>query len=181
MNKTLATLQTVAKIGKIISNILFVCSLVAAGLCVLSLMSLATGLQQFSEADLQSFYGLIEEASSLSLPSLYGVLSAGVILTLGEAALSWFAMQYFRRELLAGTPFTLAGAKEMQRLGILALVIPLAAQILAGLVLSSFQQVLPGAEPLTLDSQFSLAPGISFLILSLLCRYGAQLRNSPEN
>ena len=47
-----------------------------------------------------------------------------MVVCAGEAVLAKFAEVYFQNELQAETPFTLAGAKELLRLGILTITIP---------------------------------------------------------
>ena len=96
----------------------------------------------------------------------------------GEAVLAKFSERYFKNELKAGTPFTFAGAKEMLRLGILILAVPtgcaVAGSIVEGLV-AGFMEVEKAA---VIGNEASIVLGVMFILAALLCRYGAELRQS---
>ena len=82
----------------------------------------------------------------------------------------------------AETPFTLAGAKELQRLGILALAIPLGSSLLGsiaeGLAAGFLNTETATAMDLYFDNEASLMLGLMFLLGSLLCRYGAEQKEA---
>ena len=86
--------------------------------------------------------------------------------------LTKFAECYFKNELRAETPFTLAGAKELQRLGILALAIPLGSSLLGsiaeGLAAGLLNTETATAMELYFDNEASLVLGLMFLLGSLL-------------
>ena len=99
-----------------------------------------------------------------------------------KAVLAKFAECYFKNELRAETPFTLAGAKELQRLGILALAIPLGSSLLGsiaeGLAAGLLNTETATAMDLYFDNEASLVLGLMFLLGSLLCRYGAEQKEA---
>ena len=106
------------------------------------------------------------------------ILIAGICA--GEAVLAKFAEHYFKRELTDGTPFNLGGAKELMRLGILTICIPLGTQIIAEIVYAVMEQTMQGVTPLQLDNTGSVTLGIMFIVMSLICRYGAELHEGKE-
>mgnify|MGYP004528281625 CR=1 FL=1 len=106
------------------------------------------------------------------------ILIAGICA--GEAVLAKFAEHYFKRELTDGTPFNLGGAKELMRLGILTICIPLGTQIIAEIVYAVMEQTMQGVTPLQLDNTGSVTLGIMFIVMSLICRYGAELCEGKE-
>ena len=112
--KTLKTIQVLAKIGKIISNIVFICSIVGFCLCVLGIVSLAAGGTLIKIGGV-TVRGLIENNAGIPLPELYASMIVGVFICAAEAVLSKFAGIYFKNELEAGTPFTFEGTKELSR------------------------------------------------------------------
>ena len=57
--------------------------------------------------------GLISSDYGYNIKSITAALSGWMVICAGEAVLAKFAEVYFKNELTAGTPFTLAGAKEM--------------------------------------------------------------------
>ena len=83
-------------------------------------------------------------------------------------------------ELADGTPFSFAGAKEMQRLGILTICLPIGTKIVAEIVHAVMEQTMQGVAPLQLDNDGSVTLGIMFIVLSLICRYGAELHKEKE-
>ena len=115
-----------------------------------------------------------------NISTAYAAMAAGMILCAGEAVLAKFAEHYFKRELADGTPFDLGGAKELMRLGILAICIPIGTQIIAEIVYAVMEQTLRGVAPLQLDHSGSVALGVMFIVMSLGCRYGAELREGKE-
>lgn len=64
----------------------------------------------------------------------------------------------------------------MQRLGILTIFLPIGTQIVAEIVHAVMEQAMQGVAPLQLDNDSSVTLGIMFIVLSLICRYGAELR-----
>ena len=107
-------------------------------------------------------------------------MAAGMILCAGEAVLAKFAEHYFKRELADGTPFDLGGAKELMRLGILAICIPIVMQITAESIYALMEQTLQGVAPFQLDHFSSVALGVMCIVMSLGCRYGAELHEEKE-
>ena len=97
--------------------------------------------------------------------------------------LSKFAEVYFKNELKAETPFTLVGAKGLL-LGILTLAIPtgcaVAGSIVEGIIAGFMQVEKAEAMDIYFDNAASIALGIMFILGSLLCRYGAELKERAE-
>ena len=67
------------------------------------------------------------------MKAVAAALVGWLILCAGEAVLAKFAEAYFVHELKAGTPFTLAGAKELLRLGVLAIALPAGSHLAANI------------------------------------------------
>ena len=93
-----------------------------------------------------------------------------------------FAEKYFANELKAGTPFTFDGAKELMRLGILAIVIPLSAKALAAIVYAVLKLLLEGVEAPKDWYGISVGLGMMMIVTAVICRYGAELKEgaAPE-
>lgn len=89
--------------------------------------------------------------------------------------LAWFAKSYFKRELVAGTPFTLEGAKELTRLGILTIALPLGVNIVAAIVNEILAEFLSNTWKFDIDNGGSVSLGVMFLVLALVFRYVAEL------
>ena len=181
--KTLKTIQTLSKIGKILSKIIFIFSLIGGIGCAVGILTLAL-IPEGIKFDGMTIHALIETKAEASMGTMYAAMAVSMVLCAGEAVLSKIAETYFRNELAAGTPFTLAGAKELFRLGICTICIPLGTQLLASVIGAILALALGDVSSLSIDSYSSgsFGMGISFLIMSLFCRHGAELtENGKEN
>ena len=171
--KTLKTIQTLSKIGKILSKIMFIFCIVGFCGCIVGILSMALGAPtlKFGGVTLES---ILNTEAEVTVGTVYAAMAAGMILCAGEAVLAKFAEHYFKREFADGTPFSLDGAKEMQRLGILTICLPIGTQIIAEIVHAVMEQTMQGIAPLRLDNSGSVALGVMFLVMALICRYGAE-------
>lgn len=178
--KTLNTIQSLAKIGKILSKIIFIFCIVGFCCCIAGIISTASGVKALNLSGI-SIESILSDKAGIGIDSIYASLTVAMILCAGEGVLAKFAEHYFKHELADGTPFTLGGAKELQRLGILTICIPLGSQIIAEIVHSAMAEALTGVAPISLDNAGSVALGIMFIVMSLVCRYGAEKEKQSEN
>lgn len=167
MKSTLPIIQTLAKIGKILSGIASVFCVVGAVLCLIALAEAAFFPNGMLKIGNTTIYGLIPVGSNLSHAQL-----SGYILLIGEAVIAKFAQLYFKRELTDGTPFTFKGAKELLRLGIITVSVS-AASFIAESVIYLFTGRFDGICG-------SVSLGIAFIIVSLIFRHGAEQNQSER-
>lgn len=172
--KTLNTIQTLSKIGKIISTIIFIFCIVGFCGSLIGIISLAVGMGTLQLGGI-TLKGVLENEAGLSESTMYASMAVAAVFCAGEAVLSKFAEHYFHRELQDGTPFTQGGAKELLRLGILAICIPVGAQVLAGIVHGILEHTMGEIAALEYGGLSSVPIGIMMIVLSLVCRYGAEL------
>ena len=172
--KTLNTIQTISKVGKILSRIVFICCLVGGIGCIAGIIGLALIPDGFKLGGV-TIHSIIESSAEVTAGTCYAAMAVGLVLCAGEAVLSRFAVNYFKNELAAGTPFTLAGAKEMIRLGILAICIPAGTSIVAAIVYAVMRQIFGNVAELDLGNYVSIGLGIMFIVTGLICRYGAEV------
>ena len=170
--KSLKSIQTLSKVGKILSKIAIVLASIGLGGSIAVLVSLLFGSE-----------GLIKIGEvTLHGPGIVAEVFGWLIVCAGEVVLACFAESFFKNELKAGTPFTLAGAKELLRLGILALILPEGCAVIKIILRGIF---IPNGKVAAMDLLYhnreSIVLGIMFIIGSLLCRYGAELRESAED
>lgn len=171
--KTLNTIQTLAKIGKVISRIVYICGIIAlcAGIAGLILLPLGAGaMLKLGGISLNDTL-----ASGIGVGAAWVAVLAWTIRVAGEMVVARFSWRYFAGELQVGTPFTRAGAREMQRLGILTIAVPLGCTIASAIITGIAGQLLQMETELTFDNGSSVTIGVMLLILSLICRYGAEL------
>ena len=163
---TLKTIQTLANIGRILSKIIFVFCIVGFCGCVAGIVSLALGAETF-QLGCVTIHGIIESEAGMELPTLYASMAVGLVFCAAEAVLCKFAETYFKHELADGTPFTLHGAKELLRLGVLTIVLPLVAAVLCSIGVGAADHFYPGLDKLPMDDFTSVGLGVMMIVLSL--------------
>lgn len=172
-------LQKIAKIGKTLSKIAFVVSLIGVGGCLVGLLSNIFGSGNVFKIGGVAIYGLLADFDAYNVKSISAALAAWMVVCVGQAVLAKFAELYFRNVETAGTPFTLAGAIELRRLGIMMIFIPIVSVVLAEIlqaIMTGFMNVLPdGWSYLNFDNEASVIVGVLFIVGSFLCGYGAEL------
>ena len=182
--RSLSTIQRLSKIGKVLSKIAFIFSVIGFCGCIAGLLSLNFGNGSLIKIGSVTLHGLIPKEYGYNIKSITAVLSGWLIVCAGEAVLAKFAETYFKNELKTETPFTMTGAKELLRLGILALAIPTGCAVVGSIVegmIAGFMNVEKAAAmDLCFDNEASIVLGIMFILGSLLCRYGAELREHAE-
>ena len=177
--KTLNNIQKLSKIGKVLSRILFIFSIIGFCGCIVGILSMALGAPTLKIGGL-TLESILSIEAGVTTGTVYAAMAAGMILCAGEAVLAKFAEHYFKREIADGTPFDFGGAKELMRLGILAICIPIGTQMIAEIVYAVMEQTLHGVAPFQLDHSGSVAFGVMFIVISLGCCYGAELREGKE-
>ena len=177
--KTLKTIQTLCKIGKVISKVIYILCLVGGIGCAVGIICTALIPDSIKIGGV-TVHGLIESSAEVSMGAIYTAMAVGMIFCAGEAVLCKFAERYFRNELAAGTPFTLDGAKEMIRLGILTICIPIGTAIVAGITYGIMSAVFGKVADLDLNGSFSIGLGVMFIVTGLICRYGAESTAAVE-
>lgn len=177
--KSLKAIHTLSKIGRVLSKIAFIFSVIGFCGCIAGVLGMCFGADGIIKIGGVTLHGLIAEEYGYNIKSITALLFGWLVVCAGEAVLSKFAEAYFKNELKAGTPFTLAGAKELLRLGILTAAIPVgctvAGSIVRGIIIGFLQVEKADALDICLDNTASVMLGVMFIVGALLCRYGAQL------
>lgn len=179
--KTLNTIQTLSKIGKILSKIIYICCIIGVAGCVVGIVSLPFADSGIFKIGGVTIYGLIVNRAGIDLNSLYSLMTGAMIVCIGQAVTAKFGERYFSHELTAGTPFTIDGANELFRLGIITICAPLGSMIMAQIISSIVAELIGCGEAFKLEGGDSVALGIMFIFMSLLCKYGAECRENTEN
>lgn len=173
MNDTLKIIQTISKVGKIISKIVYICCIIGFCGCAIGIIAFACGAQilKFGGASIEEWL----EKSQTNSASVYNAMVVGLVMCSAETVLAKFGEHYFIRELADGTPFNLGGAKELMRLGILTIAIPLGAVILSAIIQGIFKACAPEVVKVELSNYVSVSMGLVLLLTSLICKYGAEI------
>ncbi len=177
--KTLNIIQTLSKLGKIFSKIIYICCIVGFIGCAVGIVAMIVGEQTVKIGGV-TLHSFLQNEAGISTGTIWSAIAVGMILCAGEFAVAKLAHRYFTHELEAGTPFTLDGAKELLHLGISVIWIPLASLIVAQIAHGIIDGLMENVESMKLDGFGSVALGVMFIFMSLLCRYGAELREKIE-
>lgn len=172
--KTLNVIQRLSKIGKVLSKIIYICCIIGFCGCAVGAVALLVGAETVKLGGV-TLHSILEKEADISLGSVWAAIAVGAILCIGEFFVSRMAYSYFENELNAGTPFTFEGAKELMHLGISVIWIPIATAVLAQITQSVIAQCTENVEKLSLDGFDSVTIGIMFIIISVICKYGAEL------
>ena len=176
--QSLRTIQSLSRLGKVLSSIAFIFSIIGVCGCLAGIFSLNIGSGHLIQIGDVTLHGLIRSPSGSSIGSITAALSGWLIVCAGEAVLAKYAEVYFKHELDAKTPFTLAGAKELLRLGILAMAIPtgcaVAGRIFEGILVGFMKEKQAAAMELSFHQETSIVLGIMLILGALLCRYGTE-------
>lgn len=171
--KTLSTIQTLAKIGRIFSKVIFILAIVSGALSLVGLVSLRLGIGDIQIGDV-TLESLIENETGRGMGTAYAAAASSLIVCAAEAVLAWFAIHYFAGELADGTPFRMESSRELFRLGILTICIPIGARVLAALVSGLIEAFTEDVVNFDLIGFESVSLGVMFMVLSLFCRCGAE-------
>ena len=114
----------------------------------------------------------INSGTSIETANIY--MAVAIILCSGEAVVAKFAEHYFKGELLDGTPFNMERAKELTRLGIITIGVSIVTEVVAAIVYEIMSFIFVSTDSLEIGNWGSVGIGIAFIIVSLICRYGAE-------
>lgn len=178
--KTLHTIQTLSKIGKVLSKIVYICCIIGFCGCAAGVAAMLLGAETIKLGGV-TLHSILEAEAGLCEGAIWSAVAAGAILCTGEFFVARTAHCYFANELAAGTPFTLDGAKELFRLGIITICVPLGSLILAEIVSGILAGFLNCDDALKIENGGSVALGVMFIVMSLLCQYGAEGRENGES
>lgn len=173
-SKTLDTIQTVAKVGKVLSAIAYVFCLVGGILCIVGIA--CVGIPGSIKVGGVTVHSMIDNLQGVSLETCYTAMAMGLIICASICVVAKMAERYFEHELAAGTPFTSEGARELLRLGICTICIPLGAVTVAGICNAIASRCLANIAEIQIDGSAPVLLGVAFIIMSLICKYGTELK-----
>ncbi len=162
MSKNLKVIQITSRVLEIICRIVFIFCMIGAigslvGVVVLSLSYLSPSLVE-----------RIESEGGQRVSQLIGLCLIGVVVSLEGIIVFKAHKDYFVMEQKDGTPFTFEGAKAFRTLGIMNIVAPLIAMIVASII----SAICNCWSDIRLDVSFGT--GIAMILLSFVFAYGAE-------
>lgn len=181
MKKTLSTIQTIYKVIGIVCKVLFVCTIVAAILCLLGFVFFCAFGVEGIPSDIFDIKGVIGGFTSLTKEEIIYTFICAIIECSCAAVLLYFTTAYFKNELVNGTPFTKRGAKELFRLGILQIAFFFGVTIFLGITkgIISFKGTITIKQ--SNDGVGSIWTGLLYMFLSLVYKYVAEKEECEKN
>lgn len=177
-SKTLKTIQTISKVCMVISKIVFIVSIVGASMCGVGILCLGLGYTTALNLAGINIYGLINAESEMSVAGIYVHMVIAAIACGLQIAMAKLCELYFRHELEAGTPFTFEGAKELKKVGICLISISLGGIVGIAIIYAIASSFIPNIGEMNADNITAVGTGVILLIVSCLCKYGAELNEA---
>ena len=177
--KSLKTIQVLAKIGKVLSIIARVCCMIGGITCAVTAGLLAVYGEKAIQITKDNANQIDDEQArqimeKLTSPMLITFVAIAAAFCFAGAVVARFAQNYFKHEIEDGTPFTMRGAQELKRLGIIYIAVNLGVSIVAGAVYAVVSKSWELPDKVEFNG-LSIGLGIAFLVVSVILRYGAEL------
>ena len=180
--KTFETVKKLSNLGRILSKIVFISTIVGFCLMVLLMVLFMTVIDQSD---------VVEIIESLLNKDIGTVTNLGVILIAlfvaflisfaGRLVTSKYAENYFKKVIADGTPFNEENAKRIFKLGVMLICISLITSIIVENTVSAFLMKIVVTESLnfSINLPVGVILGGLFIFLSYVCKLGAEIL--PEN
>ena len=188
MKKTLSTIQGLMRLGRVLTIITLVFSIIGMVGCAVGGVALyATGdlIIETEQGDI-TLGELVYDETMATMEMFYFVIIVAFLACMTEVIISDRMAKYFKFELSEGTPFTFEGAKKLKKVGILAIVLPIVVEIVAAVIavflLANVPEALPATESTSTEITYasSLGTGVMMLIFSLIFKHGAELNEAQK-
>lgn len=170
---SLDKIQKLSKLGKILCSIVFVFCVIGIIGSVVGIAFLADGVDAIHIGGV-TLKSIVQTNSGTSIDTADIYMVVAIILCSGEAVIAKFAEHYFKGELLDGTPFNMERSKELTRLGIITIGVSIVTEAVAAIVYEIMSFIFVNTDSLEIGNWGSVGIGITFIIVSLICRYGAE-------
>ena len=180
MGKNLKILLGLAKAGKIVSLVIFILCVIGVAGCLVGMAALALGRALSLEIGGVKIEGILAYAAHTSVGGMLAALVTGLTVTAAEAVLAKFAEVYFCHVLAAGTPCTPAGVRELRRLGILAIALPLGSDMLVAVAHLVLELLLEDVPALEAEAPATAMVGVMLVILSLAFGHALELKEGAD-
>ena len=171
--RSLSRVQTLFKVCKIISLIVFILSIIGAVGCLIGLITLPMTQDVIINDGLTVTEYL--EREGISLAGAYAAMVSGLTFCGVNIFISKYAEILFKRELALGTPFDRDFSKSIRKLGITQIIVVIACGIISAIVQGVIFVALSVKGKVDFSSAGSIVFGIVLLLLSLFLDYGADL------
>ena len=174
MKQTLSIIQALAKAAKIICQVVFILTIIGGVSSLLSLGGLMIA-QIINGETFLKILSMTEETinvETINVETMYFSLATALVACVSTCVMAKLTQKYLENELDAGTPFTVDGANELFRLGIIQLIVSAATSILVGTAFVVLSIFFPNLQEVEFD--IDLTAGIIMIVMSLIFKGAAQ-------
>ena len=190
MEKSLKTVQTFAKIAKVVALILFICICIGAFFVLISALFVQPAASVMGDV-INNFDGYVsmENVDPAVLDLIEWLIDSGLITKAMYAGLAFaflglavsgvitmMAYVTFKREVNDGTPFTFRFAKDLNRLGWVKLCLTIGFTLFSSI---SAAMLVPG-NSFKVTFEFAEISGIIYIIIAAICKYGAYVAEQKK-
>ena len=154
--KSLQRVQKAANVLRILAKIGYILTIVGTIFCVLG--AIFCGIFG-SNATVREW--LAKEGTTFVTREYVCYCVCAAIGCASGIALAYFNLRFYEAELAAGTPFTKPLVKELRKLGLLHILLPIAASIVVAIVSAAMR------TDVNFDTAGGISAGIAYLLLSL--------------
>lgn len=173
--KTLDTIQKLARIGKTVTRIFLILSILFITLSIITLMAVI--LSDSMSVDVRNYTigGLFRGRGDIAALDIIIYIIALSVFFIGHTYLWNSAYRYFAVEVETGTPFKEENYRNLRALGIATILFPALFEMLT-LILLNFasEHVFSGSAIMEYNPLSTFSLGVMIIFVSLVCRYGAE-------
>ena len=175
--KSLKIIQVLSKILWVITKVMFVVCIVGASCCLLSviILPITQDILIYEDVTIRIFL----EDKNISVATAITACALGILACGIGIALSKINEKFFKKELDLGTPFNKDIVKEMRILAIIHVAVAVTLGSIMALTLSIVRRASGEIIDIRNDFGSSFWFGVSLLVVSLFCDYGAE-KDHPE-
>lgn len=176
--KSLKTIQVLAKIARIICLILFVTSIIGVVGSTIAIISYPY-VQDVIVSEGKTVAQLLSE-KGLGIKHVYFSLATSLAGCGLNVFLAKYTEVFFKKELEIGTPFHTGIVKSMRKMALVHIISSIAFAVAVGIAVA-FMEVFGGVKiNIEYSNLSTIGFGLSFLVLSLFCQYGAEVQVKRE-
>ena len=175
--KSLKAIQTISKVLWVICKVMFILCIVGAAGCLLSLVILPITKDVVVYEDVSLTVLLADKGTSVTaaiVACAIGLFVCGV-----GIALAKYSELFFKKELDKGTPFDKEIVKNMRVLALVHIAVSVGLGVILGIAVLIIRKTVADFGDVDISNGSSFWFGISLLIISLFCEYGAENSNNP--
>lgn len=162
--KSLERIKKIEKVLYILSKIAFIFSIIGCVGCVIGVISVGIWGKNVEIHNYLISIGVDYNFDKAICVCLCGVIECGFMI-----ALYSFVKNFYKKSMELYDPFNKTLAKDMKKMGILHIVLPLLASIIIATIIACF-----GIDNFNMSNLSSITLGIVYLIVACILDYGAE-------